>query len=172
MTAEFTVSEKFEQSIQTSNLSVDVKKNQGNEYSHILVETLVSGNSLELDDKKLNYKPLSVLVETEDCSITFNPVTREILKNGETLARLTKSPARLLLALTENPNEFVPSSELAMKIWSDNFGRESGIHNLVSRVRETLRLISPLLEGRVGSKRNGGYVWVTDNSLVSPSTTN
>ncbi len=122
-------------------------------------------------EKAFNPSP-RVLVETEGCFITFDPATRVIAKNGEELTRLTKSPAKLLSALTENPNEFISDNELALKIWGDNFQRRYGIHNLISRVRETLNSISePLLAKKLGSKKNFGYVWVTDPSLLQSNLT-
>ena len=138
MSAEMSISEEFQVNIQPElPVSVGLKK----EYPQILVET-------------------------KDCSITFDPSTRVIAKNEEVLVRLTKSSARLLSTLAENPNEFISGDELALKIWGDNFQRNIGIHNLISRIRETLNLTSePLLAKKLGSKKNLGYVWVTDPSL-------
>ncbi len=115
---------------------------------------------------------LRVLVEAKDCSITFDPATRVIAKNGEELARLTKSPAKLLSVLAENPNEFISDNELALKIWGDNFRRRFGVHNLISRVRETLSSTSePLLARKLGSKKKFGYAWITDPSLLPSNLT-
>ena len=104
-----------------------------------------------------------VLAKTDDVSIVLDPVTREIRKNNETLLSLTKNPTKLLLFLIDHPNEYFSTDKLALHMWSDVYRRASGVHNLISKVRNALEATNePQLADRIQSKRYKGYVWLTE----------
>lgn len=100
------------------------------------------------------------LVRLEDFELDTR--TGELRKNGESVARLSQQPLRLLLALIDRPGELVLREDLRLQLWPDGtvVEFEHSINAAIKRLRQVLG-DSPQDPHFIETLTRRGYRWKT-----------
>jgi eukaryotic-like serine/threonine-protein kinase len=100
------------------------------------------------------------LVRLEDFELDTR--TGELRKNGESVARLSQQPLRLLLALIDRPGELVLREDLRLQLWPDGtvVEFEHSINAAIKRLRQVLG-DSPQHPHFIETLTRRGYRWKT-----------